>query len=126
LHAEFAVTNDTKKVGFNIVENPDITKNVTVGYDAENNQLYVDCTISEIGNKSRRNLTQLAPMKPVDGVVKIQVLVDNSSLEVFGNDGEKVISTMIYPDINATNLSVFAEGKATIKALKIWDVNQKK
>ncbi|GAA4099319.1 glycoside hydrolase family 32 protein [Mucilaginibacter panaciglaebae] len=126
LSAEFAVTKDTKKVGFNIVENPDITKNVTVGYDAENGQLYIDCTISEIGNKSRRNLTQLAPMKPINGVVKIQVLVDNSSLEAFGNDGEKVISTMIYPDINATNLSVFAEGKAIIKALKIWDINQKK
>jgi len=126
LKAEFEVTKDTKKVGFNIVENPNITKNVMVGYDAENGDLYIDCTISEIGNKSRRNLMQRAPMKPIDGVVKIQVLVDNSSLEVFGNDGEKVISTMIYPDINATNLSVFAEGKAKIKEIKIWDINQKK
>lgn len=99
---------------------------INVGYDAENGQLYVDCTISEMGNKSRRNLTQTAPMKPENGIVKIQVLVDNSSLEVFGNDGEKVISTMIYPDINATNLSVFAEGKATIKSMTIWDFNQHK
>jgi fructan beta-fructosidase len=58
--------------------------------------------------------------------VKIQVLVDGSSLEVFGNDGEKVISTMIYPDANATNLSVFAEGNAVIKSLKISDFNLKK
>ncbi|MCC8425370.1 glycoside hydrolase family 32 protein [Mucilaginibacter sp. UR6-11] len=124
IEAEFAV-DKAKKVGFNIVENPDITKNVTVGYDAEHGQLFIDCTISEMGNKSRRNLEQRAPLKAINGVVKIQVLVDNSSLEVFGNGGEKVISTMIYPDINATNLSVFAEGKAVIKNMKIWDFNQK-
>jgi fructan beta-fructosidase len=124
IEAEFNV-DKAKKVGFNIVENPDITKNVNVGYDVERGELFIDCTISEMGNKSRRNLEQRAPMKAIDGVVKIQVLVDNSSLEVFGNGGEKVISTMIYPDINATNLSVFAEGKAVIKSMKMWDINQK-
>jgi fructan beta-fructosidase len=87
--------------------------------------LFIDCTVSEMGNKSRKNLLQVAPMKAANGVVKLQVLVDNSSLEVFGNDGEKVISTMMYPDINATNLSVFAEGNAVIKNMKIWDFNQK-
>jgi fructan beta-fructosidase len=120
LEAEFAV-DKAKKVGFNIAENADITKTISVGYDTENGQLFIDCTVSEMGNKSRRNLTQVAPMKAINGVVKIQVLVDNSSLEVFGNDGEKVISTMIYPDNDATNLSVFAEGKATVKSMKIWD-----
>ncbi|MES2807502.1 MAG: glycoside hydrolase family 32 protein [Bacteroidota bacterium] len=125
LEAEFTL-GDAKKVGFNIVENPDVTKNIMVGYDAVSQRLYIDCSTAEANNKSRRNQMMTAPMKPVNGVVKLQVLVDNSSLEVFGNGGDKVISTMIYPDINATNLSVFAEGKGVLKSLKIWDFKQGK
>jgi len=124
LDAEFDISK-AKKVGFNLVENPDITKTISVGYDVEHELLYIDCTISEMSNKSRKNLLQVAPMKAINGVVKLQVLVDNSSLEVFGNDGEKVISTMMYPDIDATKLSVFAEGSGVIKNMKIWDFNQK-
>jgi levanase/fructan beta-fructosidase len=48
-----------------------------------------------------------------------------SSLEVSGNDDEKVIPAMIYPDTDATGLSVFAKGKAVIKSLKMWDLNRK-
>ncbi|MFD2148053.1 GH32 C-terminal domain-containing protein [Mucilaginibacter antarcticus] len=103
-----------------------MTKNVMVGYDAVNQRLYIDGSTGEVNNKSRRNQMLLAPMKPINGVIKLQVLVDNSSLEVFGNGGEKVISTMIYPDANATNLSVFAEGKGVLKYLKIWDFKQGK
>lgn len=125
LEAEFELGAATK-VGFNIVENPDVTKNVIVGYDAVNQQIFLDCNTSETNVKSRRNQMQIAPMKAVGGIVKLQILVDNSSLEVFGNGGEKVISTMIYPDVNATNLSVFAEGKGVLKNLKIWDFKQGK
>lgn len=124
IDAEFDVSK-AKKTGFYIVENPDVTKNIIVAYDSEKKQLYVDCGNAEAGNKSRENLIQAAPMKDENGIVKIQILVDNSSLEVFGNDGEKVISTMIYPDINATSLWVFTEGKSVLKNLKLWDFSQK-
>jgi len=43
---------------------------------------------------------------------------------VIGNGGEKVISTMIYPDADATGLSAFADGTALLKSLKIWDMSK--
>jgi fructan beta-fructosidase len=98
---------------------------VIVGYDAIKQQLFVDCTRSEKANKSPENLIQTAPMKAVNGLIKIKVLLDKSSLEVFGNDGEKVISTMIYPDKDASGLSVFSEGDAVIKDLKVWNLDHK-
>jgi fructan beta-fructosidase len=55
-------------------------------------------------------------------MVNIKVLFDKSSLEVFGNDGQKVISTMIYPDKEATGLSIFSEGVAKITKLKILTI----
>ena len=54
----------------------------------------------------------------------LQILVDQSSLEVFANHGEKVISTMIYPPEDATGISAFADnGDITIDHLKIWDMS---
>lgn len=125
IDAEFDIKN-AKKVGFNVVEKAGTDKKVIVGYDVEKQELFVDCTGSEKNNKSPENLVQAAPMKIVGRVVKIKVLVDGSSLEVFGNDGEKVISTMIYPDTDATGLTAFADGEAVIKSLNMWNLGVKK
>jgi fructan beta-fructosidase len=124
IDAEFAIKN-AKTIGFNVVEKPGTDKKVIVGYNVEKQQLFINCTTSEKANKSLENLVQTAPMKAVNGIVKIKVLLDRSSLEVFGNDGEKVISTMIYPDQDATGLSAFSEGAAVIKSLKIWNLGHK-
>jgi len=125
IDAEISVS-DVGKTGFTIAEKADGSKKVVVGYDAEKQQLFIDCSQSEKGLKSERNLYNFAPMKPQNGMVKLQVLFDNSSLEVFGNDGEKVISTMIQPDKDATGLSAFSDGAAIIKNLKIWDMSANK
>ncbi|MEO3405595.1 glycoside hydrolase family 32 protein [Mucilaginibacter sp. CAU 1740] len=121
IDAEFEV-GKAQKFGFSLTEKDGTERNVLVGYDVAKQQLYIDCSNSEKANKSPENLVQTAPLKAINGVVKIKVLIDKSSLEVFGNDGEKVISTMIYPDAAATGVSVFAEGKAVLKKLKLWDL----
>ena len=118
INAEFDIKN-SKRVGFNIAEKTGTDKKIIVGYDAEKQQLFINCMGSEKNNKSPENLVQTAPMKAVNGIVRIKVLLDRSSLEVFGNDGEKVISTMVYPDKDAHGLSVFSEGQAVIKYLKV-------
>lgn len=107
------------KAGFNLTANKDGSQKVTVGYDAEKHQLFVDCSKAGRDLKSPENLVMTAPMEPVKGKVKLTVLLDRSSLEVFGNDGEKVISTMIYPDNDATGLSLFANGTAKVNQLKV-------
>ena len=72
-----------------------------------------------------KTLEKTAKINPINGKVKIQILIDKSSLEVFGNGGEKVISTMIFPDEKATGITVFSEGgKSTLSSLKIWDLNR--
>jgi len=122
IDVEFSL-GETKKVGVIVGEKKGTDQKVIVGYDAIKKELYIDCTGSESGNKDARNLIQTAPMKSVNGTVRIQVLIDKSSLEVFGNGGEKVISTMIYPDKDATGLSLFSDSKITVRSLKIWDLN---
>ena len=114
----------SEKAGFIVASNEDGSKKIEVGYNAASKAVYVDCTAAEKDNKDKRNLLQTAPVKAVNGIIRLRVLVDKSSLEVFGNGGEQVISTMIYPDKDATGLSAFASGTAVFKTLKIWDMDK--
>jgi levanase/fructan beta-fructosidase len=95
---------------------------VRVGYDTARHELFVDCSASEGSNKSPENLFQRTSLEMHHGKVRIRILFDRSSLEVFGGDGEKVISTMIYPDKDATGLSMKADGKAKVERLSLWNL----
>ena len=113
-----------KTAGFNIAADSQNNHKVVVGYDSEQQALFVDCSAAKLQYKDSANKILTAPLKAQDGKVKIQILMDNSSLEVFGNDGEKVITTMVYPDATEKALSLFSNGKSTFQNLSIWDLRE--
>jgi fructan beta-fructosidase len=123
IDAEFNV-EEAKKFGFKLVQSNQSATGITVGYNVEKQEIFIDCAATEKSNKKEVNLYQSAQLKPIDGTVRLQVLLDKSSLEVFGNNGEKVISTMVYPDKDATGITIFSEGSTTIKQLKVWNLNR--
>ena len=51
-----------------------------------------------------------APMPPISNQVTIRLLVDRGQLEVFGNDGQTVITERVYPGLVWMSLH-FAEAK---------------
>lgn len=51
-----------------------------------------------------------APLPPTTGPVRLEVVVDVASVEVFVGDGELVITDQVFPDPASTGLTVFAEG----------------
>ncbi|RQO72719.1 glycoside hydrolase [Pedobacter sp. KBW01] len=129
IEAEFDLSN-SKNAGIKLAQLKDgegrVIKEIEVGYQADRNELYVDCSRSEKGIKNDKNIIQTAKINPVGSKVKIQILIDKSSLEVFGNSGEKVISTMIFPDEKAIGITAFSkDGKSTLSSLKIWDLSSK-
>ncbi|AMW13412.1 glycosyl hydrolase family 32 [Streptomyces qaidamensis] len=95
-----------------------------IGYDTTTQELYVDRTRSGTGDfHSTFPGVQTAPLKAENGKVKLRVLVDWSSVEVFGGDGEAVITDQIFPDPSSTGVEVFAEGgTATLDALRAWQL----
>jgi len=87
-----------------------------IAYDKATHSVYVDR-----GQNNRQTMSLSGPVSRL----RLQVLLDKSSLEVFVGDGEKVLTCYIYPDENATGCSAFAEGgSATIRQLKIWDLSK--
>ncbi|HWW40346.1 glycoside hydrolase family 32 protein [Pedobacter sp.] len=113
IDAEFSM-GEASRAGFKIAQNADASKEIIVGYDAPKQELYVDFTRSERGRKPDGNLLQTISLKS-SGNLKLQIMVDKSSLDIFAGHGEKVFTSLIYPDQDAAGVSVFGAGSKFIK-----------
>ena len=59
-----------------------------------------------------------AKVAPKDGVLKLRVILDRYSVEVFINDGMYVMTAVIPTDLSAAEISFRTEGKAVIDVTK--------
>ena len=50
----------------------------------------------------------------VNGKLKIRILLDRYSVEVFFNDGEKTASCVIYTPLEEDGISFYADGSARV------------
>ncbi|MBS0261559.1 MAG: glycoside hydrolase family 32 protein, partial [Planctomycetes bacterium] len=81
-----------------------------IGYDREAQTIYVDRTKS--GNVAfhpafaGRHSGPLTPDK--QGRIRLRIFVDASSVEVFGNDGETVITDLVFPPDDHDRIEFFA------------------
>jgi fructan beta-fructosidase len=93
-----------------------------VGYDAPGGDVFLDRTNS--GQVSFSNLfpsRETAPLQAKDGRVKLHIFVDWSSVEVFGDNGQTVITDQIFPMPSSDGLALFANsGNARLVSLQIW------
>jgi sucrose-6-phosphate hydrolase SacC (GH32 family) len=98
------------------------TNKVVVGYDAKTSVVYLDRRAS--GNMSFSaefpNIVY-APLKLTGDTIKFQVLLDQSSIEVFANDGERVLTSLIFPAANSLGFEVFSKnGETTLRTFQAW------
>ncbi|MFI1356759.1 GH32 C-terminal domain-containing protein [Streptomyces sp. NPDC020898] len=95
-----------------------------IGYDTTTQELYVDRTRSgAVDFNSTFPGVRTAPLKPENGKVTLRILVDWSSVEVFGGNGEAVITDQIFPDPSSTGVEVFAEGgTAALDHMRAWQL----
>ena len=111
---------DSDVVGFRLRSGAD--EETLVGYDAGEGTVFVDRTNSG-ENNFHEDFAQRndAPVHLKNGKIKLQVFVDWSSIEVFVNDGEAVITNRIFPDPESQGFSMFAEGgNAIVDHLEFW------
>jgi levanase/fructan beta-fructosidase len=128
LNAELTVEPNIV-AGFKIAQQKDDNNKTVaetiIGYDAANHQLFVDRTNSGGGKVNEKKLKQTIDIRGNSNTIKLTILLDKSSLEVFVNDGEAALTTYIYPAENADKIAAFANGgNAMIKSLKIWDLSK--
>lgn len=68
--------------------------------------------IYQVKEKRLSNGDAAADMSPRDDRIKLRILVDRTSIEVFGNDGEVVIPCCFLPAPTDQSLELFAHGGA--------------
>ncbi len=93
-----------------------------IGYDALTEQLFVDRTRSgNVGFADTFPGQHLAPLSAKQGNLKLHILIDECSVEVFGNGGQIVISDLIFPSPQSQGIELFTSGgDVRVKTLDIW------
>ncbi len=94
-----------------------------IGYDVARGGVYLDRTRSgEVGFSTTFASTEFAPLEPDGkGLVRLHILVDRSSVEIFANDGRVAITDQVFPLGGQHRLQVFSTGgSAGLVYLKAW------
>ena len=103
IRAEFQVDDDVQETGF-------VIRDVPVVYNVQKQEL--SCQ------------KKTAPLKPVDGKIRLELLVDRTSIEIFGNDGRIYMPMGIILADNSKSLKIFTKGGNTeVKSLEVYELN---
>lgn len=106
---EIPAGSSVSEFGFNVREGA--AQKTVVGYQPGGNTVFVDRSLSGVTDFSNlfstRHETQALPQ---NGRIKLRILVDESSVEVFVNGGESVFSEVIFPDPASRGMSFYTKG----------------
>jgi fructan beta-fructosidase len=119
--AEFQLAS-ASELGFIVRKGP--AEETLIGYDAKKERIFVDRTHS--GNVSfsddfpGRHTGRLVPQ---NGEVRFHIFIDRSSVEVFGNDGQTVLTDLIFPDPKSRGIQLYSRnGEVRLVSLDIWQL----
>ncbi len=118
IDAEFEPEN-AEEIGFRLRKGDNIE--TLVGVLPSTNMLFVDRTHSGDVSFSKdfpgRYTTTLQGTKRV----RLHIFVDRSSVEVFANDGEKVMTDRVYPPPGSNGIELYSRGGGgKVVSLRIW------
>lgn len=115
--------NPEQSFGINLCVRRD--SKLTLRYDAATSNVFFDRT--NVGNVTfNENFpkTLSIPVPSTHDKIKFRIFMDQSSVEIFINDGESVISSLIFPHPNATAIEVFSlSGETRLSEFRGWELN---
>jgi levanase/fructan beta-fructosidase len=93
----------------------DLRQQTRVGYDFRTRKVFLDRRKSgDVSFDKTFASVYHAPLEPgADGIVHLRIMVDWSSVEVFGGQGETTMTAQIFPGENATYARLFSTGGRT-------------
>ncbi|MDQ0062850.1 fructan beta-fructosidase [Paenibacillus harenae] len=111
---------EAAEVGFKLRKSE--KEETVVGYDARSRSLFVDRSRSgKIDFHSEFPCKHGIQAALPGGRLKLRLFIDQSSIEVFANDGEVVITDQIFPDATSTGMELYViGGEAKVVALALY------
>jgi len=96
-----------------------------IGVDTKKQTLFVDRSRSSgVSFDEHFPRRDAGPITLVEGKsVKLHIFVDRESVEIFGNDGETVISETIFPKQGSDRIEVYSlGGRARVLKMDVWNL----
>ena len=108
---------------FGVLVHKGATERTVVGM-TKDGHVFVDRSKSgNVGFSKDFSGRQVAPYRK-GPFSTLHVLIDRSSVEVFVNDGETVISDRVFPSVASDGIEFYAKGgTARIQSLRMWKLN---
>lgn len=119
-------SSQTSQFGIIVQATEDLSQQTRVGYDFQSKQVFLDRTQSGIDSfdSTFPTIYNTSLASSTLGKVHLSLLVDWSSVEVFGGEGETTVTAQIFPNEDATHAELFSIGGSTDNVnVQIWDVN---
>jgi sucrose-6-phosphate hydrolase SacC (GH32 family) len=89
-----------------------------IGVDNAQGRFFVDRTRSgDVTFHPQFSGVHEAPLRSRDGTVRLHIFVDACSIEVFANDGETVITDLVFPSQESRGIEFFG---ASVGTVDIW------
>jgi fructan beta-fructosidase len=121
--AEFQLTNTTDQLQFHVCAGEG--ERTTIGYSAKEKKVFVDRTHSGLSN-FHNGFARIhsATLRSNNNLLRLHIFLDQSSVEVFANDGLVVITDCIFPSHESTSLELSVEGdEALINVLDVFQLS---
>ena len=125
LDATLTFSNSTATdFGIIVRATSDLSQQTRIGYDFAAGQLFVDrSTSGEVGFDDSFAAAYSAPLSSDAGTITMRVLVDWSSVEVFGGVGDVSLTTQIFPSEEAVEVHLFStDGETSDVDLTVREV----
>ncbi len=111
----------TNDIGFSLRKGKEVE--TLVGFDVVHREVYVDRTHSGEVSFSKDFPGRHSARVEQNASVKLHVFVDRSSVEIFVNDGERVLSERIYPPTGSNGIELYAKGAGATVSMTMWELN---
>lgn len=122
--AEFAILDPptTDRFGFRLRTGSD--EETVIGYAAKKQTLFVDRRHSgNVNFDPEFGQIHSATMFPEDGLIRLHIFVDRSSLEVFGHNGLISFTERIFPSEESVDIELFVDGgQVNLETLQIYSL----
>ena len=124
LAAEITI-GSAKKVGIRLLKS--LGEESVLTYDATTQTLSFDRTKSgNVTFSDRFPSVESVKVQPQNGLLKLHLLVDGSVVEIFANDGQQVMTELVFPTKHEGRIELFSEGgTATVNVLNCWAIGGK-
>jgi levanase/levanbiose-producing levanase len=110
-----------EQVAFHLFMRDDGSAGTVLSYNAATAELILDRRSSgDIGFHEKFASVESAPLVLEDGALKLQIIVDHCSIEVFAQDGKVVLTDLVFPDQGTVaNHLAITGGPSTIRTLTV-------